>query len=65
MKYPHVRVKLVGEDGNIFFIMGRISAAMKRGGCTKEQVEEFTTAVTNCGSYDEALQTCMEFVDTY
>ena len=61
-KYPHIKVVLVGEDGNAFAIMGRVRTAMRKGGCTSEQVEEFTTAATS-GDYDNLLCTVMDYVD--
>jgi hypothetical protein len=30
-RYPKVTVKLIGEDGNAFAIMGRVDAALKEG----------------------------------
>lgn len=32
VKYPDVHVELVGQDGNAFSIMGRVSAALKKAG---------------------------------
>ena len=43
VKFPDVHVKLVGEDGNAFSIMGRVSAALKRAGhadAVKEYMDE-------------------------
>ena len=34
-------VKLVGEDGNAFMIMGRVSKALKRAG-QEDKAKEFT-----------------------
>jgi hypothetical protein len=31
-KYPHVKVKLVGHDGNAFTVLGRVTQAMRRHG---------------------------------
>lgn len=31
-KFPDVKLKLVGEDGNIFSIIGRVSKALRKGG---------------------------------
>jgi hypothetical protein len=28
--YPHVRVRLSGTDGNVFMLIGRVSAALRR-----------------------------------
>ena len=56
------RCKLVGEDGNIFAILGRVRQALREGG-QPEQAEEVIERVTNATSYEQALQTIMEYVD--
>ncbi len=57
-----IEVQLSGEDGNAFFIIGRVTKALKRAGATPEQVKEFTTDVMS-GDYDHVLQTCMKWVN--
>lgn len=61
-KYPDVNVALVGEDGNAFSILGRVSSALKRGG-HGDAVEEFHAEATS-GDYNHLLQTVMEYVST-
>ncbi len=61
-KYPSIEVKLVGEDGNAFAILGRVSKAMRRGGVEKSEIDEFMKEATS-GDYDHLLQTCMEWVE--
>lgn len=61
-KFPDVTVQLTGEDGNAFFILGRMSKALKAGGATEEQVEQFQKEATD-GDYDHLLRTCMEWVN--
>jgi len=56
-----VRVKLVGEDGNAFAILGRVSKALKRGGYP-EMVEPFMKEAMS-GDYDHLLRTAMEYVE--
>ena len=56
-----IRVRLTGEDGNIFFILGRVREALRRGG-HPELVDEVTAAVTSSRSYEEALTRIMEYV---
>ncbi|HHW4150793.1 TPA: hypothetical protein ACUU9V_000512 [Campylobacter coli] len=41
MKYPNVYVKLVGEDGNAFSILTRVSNALKKAGVSKEEISQF------------------------
>ena len=61
VKYPQVKVKLVGEDGNAFSILGRVVSAMNEAGLPHEQSAEFIKEATS-GDYDHLLQTVMEFV---
>ena len=61
-KYRHVRVELVGEDGNAYAILGRVSGAMKRAGICKEERNAFIAEATS-GDYDHLLQTAMRWVD--
>ena len=60
-KYPQVKVKLVGEEGNAFAILGRVTGAMRRAGLTTEQRNEFHAEATS-GDFDHLLQTVMEYV---
>jgi hypothetical protein len=62
VKFPSVKVKLVGSDGNAFAIMGKVSAALRKGGATKEQLKEFTDECMS-GDYDHLLVTCMNWVN--
>ena len=61
-RYPDVKVKLVGEDGNAFSIMARVEAAMKRAGVDKVEIE---ACMEECraADYDHLLRTCMRWVD--
>ena len=60
VKYPEVEVKLVGEDGNAFSILGRCSKAARRAGLSPDQIEEFTEEATS-GDYNDLLCTCMSY----
>jgi len=62
MPITNVKVKLVGEDGNAFFIIGRTRAAMKRAHVPEETIKEFQTEAMS-GDYDHLLQTVMKYVD--
>ena len=57
-----IRVRLTGEDGNIFFILGRVREALRRGG-RADLVAEATVAVTSSRSYAEALARITEYVE--
>jgi len=64
---PKVIVPLVGEDGNAFFIMGRVSKAMQRQlrlppkelEALKEEYLERATS----GNYENLLRVTVEYVD--
>ena len=61
MPKTDVKVQLVGEDGNAFAIMGRVSKALKRAGFTAEAEAYIKEAKS--GDYDHLLQTTMDYVD--
>jgi hypothetical protein len=60
-KYPLVKVKLVGEDGNAFAILGRVVRAMQKAGLSEQQRKEFLDEAT-ASNYDHLLQTVMKYV---
>ena len=55
-----VVVKLVGEDGNAFSILGRVSRALRRAGMP-EKAEEYLARAT-AGDYDHLLAVTLEYV---
>lgn len=60
-KYPEVEVELVGQDGNAFAIMGRVSGALKKAGVPKDEVAEYMRESMS-GDYDNLLRTAMKWV---
>lgn len=54
--------KLIGEDGNIFNLMGLASRTLKNNGM-KEQASEMCDRVTHSNSYYEALNIIGEYVN--
>ena len=61
-RHPHIEVNLVGEDGNAFFIIGRVRLALRRAGVDEEEIEAFTEEATS-GDYDNVIRTAMKYVD--
>jgi len=57
------KCRLVGEDGNIFNLMGLASKALKRAGLNDESKEMIERITTGAQSYEEAIAIIMEFVD--
>jgi len=62
VKYPKIKVELVGQDGNAFSIMGRVSKAMRRAGVEKDVIDQYTKESMS-GDYDHLLQVAMSYVD--
>lgn len=58
------RVKLVGTDGNVFAIIGKVSRALKNAG-QADKAEEFREKAHKAGSYDEVLQMMFDYVEAY
>ncbi len=55
-------LRLIGEDGNVFFILGKAVRAARQAGWSEEKVEKFKKEAIS-GDYDHALQTCMEYFE--
>ena len=53
---------LIGEDGNIFNLVGIAARTLKRKGLS-EQASEMSEKVFNSGSYEEALDIIGEYVN--
>ena len=62
IRYPNIEVELVGQDGNAFAIMGRVSAALRRAGVSKEEIDIYLKE-SRSGDYDHLLQTAMNWVE--
>ena len=61
-KYPEITVKLTGEDGNAFNILGICMRAMRRAGLSQEERDAFRAEATS-SNYDHLLATCMEWFE--
>jgi len=55
-------VRLSGMNGNVFVLLGACSTALRRAG-QGDQANELRQKVFAAGSYDEALQLMMQYVD--
>lgn len=61
IKHPDVKVKLVGEDGNAYAIIGKVKQALERAGYQEDAKVFLKEAMS--GDYDNLLRTCMTYVD--
>ena len=60
VKFPDVKVQLVGQDGNAFAIMGRVTAALRRAG-HGDAVKAYTNEAMS-GDYGNLLRVTMKTV---
>ena len=56
------KCKLIGEDGNVFVIIGRVCKTLIDNGLI-EKAEEFKKSAVECSSYDEVLQLLFDYVE--
>ena len=57
------KCRLIGEDGNIFYLMGIVSRTLKEAGEPEKADEMIKRITSDAKSYDEALAMLMEYVD--
>ena len=57
-------VKLIGEDGNAFAILGSVTKALRKAGADKEYIDKYLNEAT-AGDYNHVLGVTMEYVDVY
>ena len=64
MKEPSSKptVKLIGQDGNAFLILGKVKQALKSAGADKEYFDQYMSEATS-GDYDHLLAVSMEYVN--
>ena len=55
-------VKLTGEDGNAFAIMGTVSRALRKAGLPKEHIDKYIEESTS-GDYDNLLRVAMKYAN--
>lgn len=53
---------LVGQDGNVFNIIGKVAGALRKAGLA-DKAKEFTHKAFTSSSYNAVLQLAMEYVD--
>lgn len=60
-RHPEIHVRLTGQDGNAFAVLGAVSKALRRAGVPQEECSAFMKEAT-AGDYDHLLATCMRWV---
>ena len=61
-RYPSAKVRLVGEDGNAFAILGRTRRSLQHAGASDTDVAAFISEATT-GDYDHLLATVLRWVE--
>jgi hypothetical protein len=63
-KYPNITVTMDidGPDGNAFAIMGRVQAALRKAGATKEELAQYSMDSMS-GDYDNLLAAQSKWVN--
>jgi cobalamin biosynthesis protein CbiG len=61
VKFPHVEVELVGQDGNAYAILGAVTTALKRANVSKEDIDAYNADAMS-GDYDNLLQVTLRTV---
>lgn len=62
IKFPNVKAKIVGGDGNAYAILGAVTTAMRRAGIEAEAIEAYKADAMS-GDYDHLLRVSMSTVD--
>jgi hypothetical protein len=61
MSITKVKVKLTGEDGNAFNILGRVQSAMRKAKVDQSIIDEYIKEATS-GDYNHLLATTLKYV---
>ena len=62
MKYPNIKVKLTGTNGNAFAIMGVVTKALRQNDVSADEISEYQAESTS-GDYNNLLQVAMKWVN--
>ena len=63
MEKQRPKMELIGQDGNIFAVLGRASRLLKENG-QPDQAKEMCDRVYQSGAYSKALNIISEYVKT-
>lgn len=61
MPKHNIKVKLIGEDGNAFHILGKVMRKLRNAGLSDEEVNAYYAEATS-GDYDHLLATTAKWV---
>lgn len=58
----NLKVKLIGEDGNVYNLLGKVLRALKKGGYDQKFQDELVRKATS-GDYNHAIATINDYVE--
>jgi len=62
VKYPNIKVKLVGNNGNAYAILGNVRKALKQNNVPQDEIDLFLKEAMS-GDYDNLLTTAIKWVN--
>ena len=57
-----IEVKLIGQDGNAFAILGSVQRALRKAGASKDEINQYMQEAMS-GDYNHLLSTTMDWVE--
>ena len=57
------KCKMIGEDGNVFAIINRVSRILKKAGLHEKEKEFKEKVFEHCKSYDAVLAVVLDYVE--
>ena len=60
-KYPAIKAKLIGQDGNAFAIIGTVQQALRKASVPQNDIDEFVVEAMS-GDYNNVITTALKWV---
>jgi len=60
-KYPAIKAKLIGQDGNAFAIIATVKQSLRKGNVPQNDIDEFVVEAMS-GDYNNVIVTAMKWV---
>ena len=60
-KYPNIKAKLIGQDGNAYAIIGTVKQALRKGNVPQNDIDEFVVEAMS-GDYNNVITTALKWV---
>lgn len=60
-KYPNIKAKLIGQDGNAYTIIGTVKQALRKASVPQDDIDEFVTEAMS-GDYNNVITTALKWV---